>query len=568
LNFAGKSKMVTVQKMLHRDKTCILLKCKPDDNVIRILKNLPDAKYSRTHGCWYIPYEKENWHYFTKTDLEYVIESARTGGSAIPLRDDAGKDIAEDPSQNGMINTGVANQMVIHYNNQRFWVKMPYHPADISMIKTLQGAYWNNVHKSWSVIANEGNLNKLQTHFQYWSPDAYCRMYNLVLESCHPKIAEIFQTPEYNDVICIKLRGHGIDVHFIQQISDATYEPVYKRWLVPKEDSIISAIVSHYSGKGTKVFNRLWQKNGLYTKTNYSNSEKQQHLIAKYSPDYQQLVKQYTDVMIRTNNSWSTIYTYVPEIIKYAEVLGVQNIAKANQTLIHEYFNQLAGKKIAISTIHTAINAVKYYYQKVVFRTDLTIEQIVRPKKGFHLPTILSSQEINRLLESISNTSHVVLLFILYGGGLRLNEVLSLHVNDIWWDRNQILVRSGKGNKDRVVMLSQNLKQLLKNYFNEYMPQQWLFEGQDRKTQYSARSVQNVVRNAVKKAGITKKVSPHTLRHCFATHLLDAGIQLPYIQNLLGHKDVKTTMIYTHVTTQSLSNVVSPLDSLPSVLRS
>ncbi|MBK6565631.1 MAG: tyrosine-type recombinase/integrase [Saprospiraceae bacterium] len=200
---------------------------------------------------------------------------------------------------------------------------------------------------------------------------------------------------------------------------------------------------------------------------------------------------------------------------------------------------------------------------------DLKIEQLVRPKKGFHLPTILSTQEVNRLLECVSNTKHIVLLFILYGGGLRLNEVISMQVNDIWWDRNQMLIRSGKGNKDRVVMLSQTLKQLLRKYFNEFMPQQWLFEGQDNQTQYSERSVQNVVKNAVKKAGITKKVSPHTLRHCFATHLLDAGIQLPYIQTLLGHKDVKTTMIYTHVTTQSISHVVSPLDNLsPSVNRS
>lgn len=111
-------------------------------------------------------------------------------------------------------------------------------------------------------------------------------------------------------------------------------------------------------------------------------------------------------------------------------------------------------------------------------------------------------------------------------------------------------------------MLSQTLKQLLRKYFDEYMPQLWLFEGQDRRTQYSSRSVQNVVKNALKKAGITKKVSPHTLRHCFATHLMDTGVQLPYIQALLGHASIKTTMIYTHVTTQSVANVQSPLDSL------
>lgn len=154
------------------------------------------------------------------------------------------------------------------------------------------------------------------------------------------------------------------------------------------------------------------------------------------------------------------------------------------------------------------------------------------------MPTILSTQEVNRLLECVSNTKHIVLLFILYGGGLRLNEVISMQVNDIWWDRNQMLIRSGKGNKDRVVMLSQTLKQLLRKYFNEFMPQQWLFEGQDNQTQYSERSVQNVVK-MLSKSRYYQKVSPHTLRHCFATHLTDAGIQLPYIQTLLGHKDVK-----------------------------
>lgn len=117
-------------------------------------------------------------------------------------------------------------------------------------------------------------------------------------------------------------------------------------------------------------------------------------------------------------------------------------------------------------------------------------------------------------------------------------------------------------NNDRVVNLGHTLKQLLKVYFDQYQPQYWLFEGQDRIHQYSSRSVQKVVKNAVQKAGITKKISPHTLRHCFATHLLDNGVQLPYIQALLGHKDIKTTMIYTHVTTSSTANVASPLDSL------
>ena len=384
------------------------------------------------------------------------------------------------------------------------------------------------------------------------------------MTTADPKLIEIYSTPEFKDKICVKLKGYNNDTHFITQIPDAEYDPEYKRWLLPNTELLISSIQSHYTNTGVKVINRLCQKGEQYKKTDYSNQEKQSYLVAKYPEIFSTLLQQYTDAMIRRNNSWSTIYTYVPEIVKFAEALGHKDIAKADEATINQYLSQLSGKKIAVSTIHTAINAIKYYYQKVIFRQDLKIDQLARPKKGFHLPTILSAQETNGLLESISNTKHIVLLYVLYGSGLRLNESLSVRVEDMWWDRNQLIVRGGKGNKDRIVMLSQTLKQLLRKYFDEYMPQQWLFEGQDRMTQYSERSVQKVVKNAVNKAGITKKVSPHTLRHCFATHLLDSGVQLPYIQALLGHKDVKTTMIYTHVTTQSLVHVMSPLDRLPS----
>jgi site-specific recombinase XerD len=135
-------------------------------------------------------------------------------------------------------------------------------------------------------------------------------------------------------------------------------------------------------------------------------------------------------------------------------------------------------------------------------------------------------------------------------------------VEDMWWDRGQIFVKKGKNRKDRVVPFSGVLKELLRKYFDEYKPIYWLFEGQDKKHTYSERSVQKVVTNAAKKAGINKHVTPHTLRHCFATHLMDEGTEVRYIQELLGHADIKTTLIYTHVTNYSLSKIQSPLDRL------
>ena len=178
------------------------------------------------------------------------------------------------------------------------------------------------------------------------------------------------------------------------------------------------------------------------------------------------------------------------------------------------------------------------------------------------LPKVLSIEEVDRMLRATENLKHTTLLYALYGHGLRLNEVLHLRLEDILWDRNQLYIKAGKGKKDRYITMSQEFKLMLSTYAHEYKPQHWLFEGQDQVSQYSERSVQEVVKQAAQKAKINKRVTPHTLRHCYATHLVDAGTQLPYIKELLGHKDIKTTMIYTHITTASIEKVISPLDML------
>ncbi len=154
--------------------------------------------------------------------------------------------------------------------------------------------------------------------------------------------------------------------------------------------------------------------------------------------------------------------------------------------------------------------------------------------------------EIDKLLRASENLKHTAILNALYSGGLRLGELFSLQLKDIHWDRNQIMVRDAKGKKDRSVMLSQTLKDVLRHYFDQYQPRVWLFERQAGHNPYSPRIVQQIVIQNAHKAGITKRVTPHILRHCFATHLLDSGTDVRFIQELLGHKDLKTTMIYTH----------------------
>ena len=556
--------MLHLFPLLHKEKSLIGIIFAYDAKIATALKRQLSIVYSKTHNCYYIPYDRD--HYSALQSLGFAITSHTSKPDISPLNKKDG-DTSVKTSEHTTTNKEAGyvpsnNPVVICFNGNRLWIKMKYHKMDIELVRSLSGAYWNKHQMQWSVVASIENLSKIQVHFNYWKDLDYTKIYEIIMLATDPKIVELYSAPEHKDKICVKLKGYGIDTDFVQRIENITYESEFRRWLLPANQLFVASLIEHYSRQGAKVINRLYQNNVQYKKNDFSNEEKQRHLLEKYPEKYHCMLKAYTDTMIRRNNRWSTLRTYVPEIVKYAEYIEIENVAKADEASINQYLSHLSGKKIAISTIHTAINAINYYYQKVIYRQDLKIEQLVRPKKGFHLPVILSTAETNGILLSLANVKHICLLYVLYGCGVRLNELLNIQMNDVWWDRNQIIIRSGKGDKDRIVMLSQTLKQLLRTYCDACMPQQWLFEGQDRLTQYSDRSVQKVVKSAIIKAGITKRVTPHTLRHCFATHLMDSGVQLPYIQALLGHANIKTTMIYTHVTTQSIANVVSPLDGL------
>jgi site-specific recombinase XerD len=174
---------------------------------------------------------------------------------------------------------------------------------------------------------------------------------------------------------------------------------------------------------------------------------------------------------------------------------------------------------------------------------------------------VLSQQEAAAILKALSNIKHRCLLQLLYSGGLRISEVINLKLSDVQSRRNLLLIRGGKGRKDRTTLLSGRLLEELRQYYLQYKPKAWLFEGQDGGV-YSVESIRKVFRAALKKAGINREATPHTLRHSFATHLLEQGTDLRYIQELLGHSSSKTTEIYTHITQQGLGKIFSPLDRL------
>jgi integrase/recombinase XerD len=221
---------------------------------------------------------------------------------------------------------------------------------------------------------------------------------------------------------------------------------------------------------------------------------------------------------------------------------------------------KIQNENISESYQNTLINAIKFYYEQVL-KHNRKVFYNLRPKKAHKLPGVLSEKEVASIFQNVENIKHKCLLMLTYSAGLRLSELINLRLRDINSERKTITILAGKGKKDRIVMLSEKILIQLRIYYTAYKPKYWLFEGQ-MGDKYAARSVQSVFRAAADKAKIMTPCSMHTLRHSFATHLLENGTDLRYIQELLGHASSKTTEIYTHITKKGSDAIQSPLDKL------
>ena len=263
----------------------------------------------------------------------------------------------------------------------------------------------------------------------------------------------------------------------------------------------------------------------------------------------------------RRNYSSRTIRLYLRHVAEFAkhfhrspDQLGAENIRQYQLFLIQE-------KKLAWSSYNQIVCALRFFYAKTLNRAFL-LEEIPFPRTEQRLPLILSREEVARILTAPLHLKTRARLMTIYAAGLRRSEAARLRVNDIDSARMTITVRQGKGQKDRVVMLSPVLLQTLRQYWRHNKPKQWLFPGENPDQPISDNDIFGVFHNAVRRAGITKKVSPHSLRHSFATHLLESGTNLRTIQILLGHRSLKTTARYLHVSQQHVRATASPLDSL------
>lgn len=260
----------------------------------------------------------------------------------------------------------------------------------------------------------------------------------------------------------------------------------------------------------------------------------------------------------------STHKTYINEISIYLQQIGHRNADEITPQNLKDYLQYCFEKlKLSENTLHSRMNALKFYYEQVLKREKLFWE-IPRPKKPLQLPKVLGEKELKKIFEAANNLKHKAILFVAYSAGLRVSEVINLRLQDIDRERQQLFIHCSKGKKDRYVRLSPMVLDVLEQYYklSKQKPTNYVFEGLEKGKPYTIRSAQQIFSDCKLKAGIIKTVSFHSLRHSFATHILEKGIDVVFIQEILGHFDIKTTKRYLHVRRDYLINIESPLDNL------
>ena len=260
--------------------------------------------------------------------------------------------------------------------------------------------------------------------------------------------------------------------------------------------------------------------------------------------------------------SQKTIISYVEGIRTFLSYFKGKRIEEiTNDDVIEFNFEYILRNRFSSSYQNQIISSIKLFFSSTI-RKEIMTEEIDRPRRGRSLPDIFSVSEVEKLLKSIRNLKHKSAIALLYACGLRRGELISLRISAVDSKRKLLIVKGAKGNKDRIVPLPESMIELLREYYKIYRPKCWLFEGQKIGIQYSETSLREAFIRGMKEAGIKKKLTLHSLRHSYATHLLENGIDLRFIQELLGHKSSKTTEIYTHVTAKTIERIKSPFENL------
>ena len=360
----------------------------------------------------------------------------------------------------------------------------------------------------------------------------------------HPIIFLEEKIHRKNNQLLIKFDYDETLISLIRSIQGTSWSKSLKAWYILNTKDNLNIIL--------KLFEKI-------TTIDFSKIGKSAPFKRNLTEEQKQLLNQFYLFLKGKRYSQSTIQTYTFFIADFINFHTKTPLAELTNRAVELFIETVfMERNYSVSSQRQFISALKIF---TVFcpQTKIHNLSLERPKKSRILPSVLSQEEVLRIIQYTQNIKHRAILTLLYSCGLRIGELINLKLIDFHIDRKQLIVKKGKGRKDRYVSLADSFLPLLSNYYHSYQPTIYFVEGQNG-GKYSAESIRSFLRKSCKKAGIRKPVTPHTLRHSYATHLLENGVDLRYIQTLLGHSKPETTMIYTHVQRKDLMEIQNPLD--------
>nr|WP_261771600.1 tyrosine-type recombinase/integrase [Paenibacillus xylanexedens] len=359
--------------------------------------------------------------------------------------------------------------------------------------------------------------------------------------------AIIILTKGSADSLHVQIPFNTVHIQRIRQVTGRRWETDAKRWIIPNSDASLQEFTKHFDALDVEISPELWVESELLRNWKLSGEQTQWK-----REELQQALK-------LRGYSRKTIKAYCNQIERFVTSLPQMN-TEIRASHVQAYCLDLLERGVSHSSVNQTISAIRFYCKHVLLHPAEF--QYILPKKQVKLPNVMSETEVTQLLKAVTNLKHRTILYLTYSAGLRVGEVVRLHYSDLDIERQTIIVRQGKGQKDRRTLLSNLAWKMVQKYISEYKPDRWLFPGQFSDRHLTERSVQKVFEEARQRAGIVKKCSIHALRHSFATHLLENGTDLRYIQELLGHTSAQTTQRYTHVSTKNIQRIQSPLDRM------
>jgi site-specific recombinase XerD len=528
-----------------------------------------NAKFSITYKCWYVDYSKENYHLIQQTfehikieknNGDYSINKQTSDKSLIDV-DTKSKDVVFSRKENSLIDE---LKFSLQKNIGKYWVfELRYHYQITPQLKKLKGVYWNQQYKCYFAVRTSHIKKKLENILG--QQGIFPEDFYVPNTQFKGEVVSIYPHEEDTSWIAVVVPLFDEIHEALKRIPFYRYHKEKQCYLFPATPSIIKLLQAQFIALSLTIKSYLpadyAMERYLPNRKRTTLNQIKNKLIDSIPEKAKKYITQYTNHLLALNYSPSTLDSYTKAFIRFLKFYNFEDPRKITQEKIIEYLANLMLNGLSSSSGNTMVNALKMYYHNILGLTQLDIT-IPRPKREKKLPVFLSEEEVKRLFSTLENMKHKLLLLMAYGAGLRVGELVTLKWDNIRWDMQKIHIKGGKGKKDRMVMLPSTILTLLKKYRKEFKPKFYIFEGQFAGMPYSTRSVQAIMRKAVKASGLELKATPHALRHSFATHLIEKGTDIRYIQELLGHKEIKTTMIYTHVTDSAIDKIQSPLDGL------